>query len=480
MGAGRPVPHAVLKMDFAAIKAEYQKAQAYFDYHVAEMTRLIDTYNSLTIVSSAAFALYENCYAKLHYSETKNHELCSDERIARGSYERAEAERLRAEQCEVIARTTVNEAGSTLDYWKWVYSSQLAKQQPRTPGGEYYAAGAAAYSAPGQRTGYQSTGGAAYPAPGQGAAYQSNGGPAYSAPGHGGGYQPAPGPTYAAAGQEKPNEYYSARRGAGDPEKTPEKGSSRHHKSSRESRTKDKQRDERHSRPAEQARSERHSGRRSSYYERTPPRGNGKDPKRDSHGSKRTPGRESEREREPPRSERRARPEPQPQPHSGRRPGPKYEYVTESEADSSSEDGKWSPPLPPRHGPRSDYEPKPARGPPTEQPAPPEDLRPRTRPTPEDIQKWFATVDKQLRVSNLAKMETFPKPPAWRCGVPACAEELSQQRRKLDACTCNLKYLFEGHHDFKEDRRKWYVAESHPCPFETRPRDLDSERASLT
>jgi hypothetical protein len=147
----------------------------------------------------------------------------------------------------------------------------------------------------------------------------------------------------------------------------------------------------------------------------------------------------------PPRDSSRARPRSPPRSKSSPRqrspPRPRTPPPEQSRQDDgkpkSSKKKTYTPPPPPRGSPFASHPNKREGG---------NDRK----PTSKQIDAFFIRTDEAL--ADVANMKSFPFPPAWPCHN-GC--EMKKFQRSLDACSCNIAYIFRNR-DLKAMRLKFH------------------------
>ena len=79
------------------------------------------------------------------------------------------------------------------------------------------------------------------------------------------------------------------------------------------------------------------------------------------------------------------------------------------------------------------------------------------------IDHYFDQVSRAF--ADISALNAFPKPPAWPCGNLTCAR--TKRSRALEACACNIRFLFERGTDLKNWRLRF-----HPDRFSKVPQDV--------
>ena len=145
---------------------------------------------------------------------------------------------------------------------------------------------------------------------------------------------------------------------------------------------------------------------------------------------------------------------PPPPPNNPKPDAKPNESPRSKEPPKSKERPEWKEPPKPKP-PRAKRVPKPKRVPMRSQ-----------RPSKEDIDRYFQQVD--VAFADYARLQEFPKPPAWPCFDPLCQSKRAD--RILNACPCNIKYVFEhSGANLKAERHRFHSDKFSRCPAEVQP-----------
>jgi len=142
-----------------------------------------------------------------------------------------------------------------------------------------------------------------------------------------------------------------------------------------------------------------------------------------------------------------------------------YEWAQEERAKEEREKLQWESARQSRQQGRERYAHPPKSTPPPPPPTPtkPTPKKPVNRISTAQIEKWHEAC--ATAFSGKTTMHAFPQPPSEPCRNPGCA--MMAKSRTLEACSCNIRRLFEGRQGLKRERLMF-----HPDKFSAVPEDV--------